>query len=299
MEVSGAALGAYFLGILVFVIVMINGYRYVLKQRFNHNLKEKHAGGFSSPLKGRAKYPDVDSFKNTGLFFRFGLALALLMTLLAMSWTQYETAVYIPDDAMLLDEDIEIEPPRTAEPPPPPPPPPPPVIEEVPEEEILEEDEEEFMDMTVEEETEIVEEKYVEAPPPPPPPPPEPEVEEIFKVVEQMPRFPGCDNEGGSNEEKYACAQKKLLEYVYKNVKYPAIARENGIQGGVVVQFVVEKDGSISDIRIARDIGAGCGEESLRVVQSMNNMPQKWTPGKQRGKAVRVQFTLPIKFKLQ
>jgi TonB family protein len=299
MEVSGAALGAYFLGILVFVIVMINGYRYVLKQRFNHNLKEKHAGGFSSPLKGRAKYPDVDSFKNTGLFFRFGLALALLMTLLAMSWTQYETAVYIPDDAMLLDEDIEIEPPRTAEPPPPPPPPPPPVIEEVPEEEILEEDEEEFMDMTVEEETEIVEEKYVEAPPPPPHPPPEPEVEEIFKVVEQMPRFPGCDNEGGSNEEKYACAQKKLLEYVYKNVKYPAIARENGIQGGVVVQFVVEKDGSISDIRIARDIGAGCGEESLRVVQSMNNMPQKWTPGKQRGKAVRVQFTLPIKFKLQ
>ena len=114
-----------------------------------------------------------------------------------------------------------------------------------------------------------------------------------------MPRFPGCDDEGGNNAEKYACAQKKLLEYVYKNVKYPAIARENGIQGGVVVQFIVEKDGSITDIRIARDIGAGCGEESLRVVESMNNMPQKWTPGKQRGKSVRVQFTLPIKFKLQ
>jgi len=300
MEVSGAALGGYFLGIVAVIFVLIYGYRYILKQRFNHDLKEKHAGGFSSPLKGRAKYPDVDSFRSTGVFFKLGLAVALALTLLAMSWTQYETAVYIPDDAMEFDEDIEIEPPRTAEPPPPPPPPPPPVIEEVPEEEILEEEEQEFMDQTIEEETVIEEEKYVEAaPPPPPPPPPEPEMEEIFKVVEQMPRFPGCDDSGGSNEEKYACAQKKLLQYVYKNVKYPAIARENGIQGGVVVQFVVEKDGSITDIRIARDIGAGCGEESLRVVESMNNMPQRWTPGKQRGKSVRVQFTLPIKFKLQ
>lgn len=298
MEVSGAALGGYFLGIVAVIFLLIYGFRYVLKQRFDQDLKAKHAGGFSSPLKGRAKYPDVDSFSNTGVFFRFGLAVALAITLLAMSWTQYETEVYIPDDAMELDEDIEIEPPRTAEPPPPPPPPPPPVIEEVPEEEILEEEEQEFMDQTIEEETVIEEEKYV-APPPPPPPPPEPEIDEIFKVVEQMPRFPGCDDESGGNDAKYACAQKKLLQYVYKNVKYPAIARENGIQGGVVVQFVVEKDGSITDIRIARDIGAGCGEESQRVVESMNNMPQKWTPGKQRGKAVRVQFTLPIKFKLQ
>jgi len=298
MEVSGSALGLYILGIVALVFALIYGFRYVLKQRFGQDFKEKYAAGFSSPLIGRAKYPDVDTFSNTGVFFRFGLAVALAVVLLAMSWTQYDTVVYIPDDAMELDEDIEIEPPRTAEPPPPPPPPPPPVIEEVPEEEIFEEEDVEFMDQTVEEETVIEEELYVEAPPPPPPPP-EPEIEEIFKVVEQMPRFPGCDDAGGSNEEKYACAQKKLLEYVYKNVKYPAIARENGIQGGVVVQFVVEKDGSISDIRIARDIGAGCGEEALRVVQSMNNMPQKWTPGKQRGKSVRVQFTLPIKFKLQ
>jgi protein TonB len=299
MEVSGGALGGYFLGIVALVVLLIVGFRYVLKQRYNHDLKDKHAGGFSSPLKGRAKYPDVDTFSNTGVFFRFGLAVALAITLLAMSWTQYETEVYIPDDAMTLDEDIEIEPPRTAEPPPPPPPPPPPVIEEVPEEEILDEEEPDFLDQTVEEETVIVEEKYVEAPPPPPPPPPEPEVEEIFKVVEQMPRFPGCDDEGGSNEEKYNCAVKKMLAYVYKNMKYPAIARENGIQGQVVIQFVVEKDGSITDIRIARDIGAGCGEESQRVVESMNHMGDKWTPGKQRGKSVRVQFTLPIKFKLQ
>jgi protein TonB len=82
-------------------------------------------------------------------------------------------------------------------------------------------------------------------------------------------------------------------------VKYPAIARENGIQGRVVVQFVVEKDGKITDANVVRDIGAGCGEEALRVVNSMNGMNQRWTPGKQRGKPVRVQFTLPVSFKLQ
>jgi protein TonB len=82
-------------------------------------------------------------------------------------------------------------------------------------------------------------------------------------------------------------------------VKYPAIARENGIQGRVVVQFVVEKDGKITDANVVRDIGAGCGEEALRVVNSMNSMNQRWTPGKQRGKPVRVQFTLPVSFKLQ
>ena len=102
---------------------------------------------------------------------------------------------------------------------------------------------------------------------------------------------------GGSTVQ--ACAQKKMLEFVYKNIKYPAIARENGIQGRVVIQFVVEKDGSVTDARVVRDIGAGCGAEGLRVVNSMNRMPQKWTPGKQRGKPVRVQFTLPVSFKLE
>jgi protein TonB len=65
------------------------------------------------------------------------------------------------------------------------------------------------------------------------------------------------------------------------------------------VQFVVEKDGKITDANVVRDIGAGCGEEALRVVNSMNSMGEKWTPGKQRGKSVRVQFTLPVSFKLQ
>ena len=117
---------------------------------------------------------------------------------------------------------------------------------------------------------------------PPPPPPPADKVDEIFKVVEDMPRFPGCEDKSNKDDRK-KCAEQKMLEYIYKNIKYPAIARENGVEGTVVIQFVVEKDGSITDAKVARDIGAQCGQEALRVV---NDMPT-WVPGKQRGRAVR------------
>jgi protein TonB len=266
MEINSTELGLGFL----FIILVVAGTIIFLKSRLRSKSADDLQGihpdyDTKAPLSGRVKYPSVDGFRFTTPLWLLGLAAALGVTLITMSWTQYEKPVYIPDDAMLIDETIEIEPPRTAEPPPPPPPPPPPVIEEVPEEEILEEEQPVFMDQTVTEET-VIEEKAPEpkpaAPPPPPPPPPKEEPEEIFKVVEQMPRFPGCEDAGGSNEEKYNCAQTKLLEYVYKNVKYPAIARENGIQGRVVVQFVVEKDGKITDAQVVRDIGAGCGEEA-------------------------------------
>ncbi|MBL0100144.1 MAG: energy transducer TonB [Saprospiraceae bacterium] len=180
-----------------------------------------------------------------------------------------------------------------------PPPPPPPVIQEVPDTEVIE-DQPEFVDNSVTEETKVdvpvVEKKA--PPPPPPPPPPAPVEEEIFKVVEQMPRFPGCEDKG-TDKEKEDCAKGKMLEYIYKNLKYPAIARENGVEGQVVLQFVVDKDGSITDAKIVRDIGAGCGTAAETVVNGMNNMGQKWIPGKQRGRPVRVLYTLPVKFKLE
>lgn len=113
-----------------------------------------------------------------------------------------------------------------------------------------------------------------------------------------MPRFPGCEDLG-TDKEKDDCAKKKMLEYIYKNLKYPAIARENGIEGQVVLQFVVDKDGSVTDAKIVRDIGAGCGEAAQLVVEGMNKMSTKWTPGKQRGRPVRVLYTLPVKFKLE
>ncbi|MBR5377736.1 MAG: TonB family protein [Bacteroidales bacterium] len=105
--------------------------------------------------------------------------------------------------------------------------------------------------------------------------------QEIFQIVEEMPAFPG--------------GEQKLMEYVGKNIKYPQIARESGIQGRVFVGFVVEPDGSVSNVKLLRGIGGGCDEEAMRVIK---NMP-KWKPGKQRGKAVRVSYQIPVMFRLQ
>jgi protein TonB len=104
---------------------------------------------------------------------------------------------------------------------------------------------------------------------------------EIFTVVESMPEFPG--GEGA------------MMAFIARNIKYPTFAREGGIQGRVFVNFVVEPSGMVSNVRVLRGIGGGCDEEAVRVVESM----PKWTPGKQRGKAVRVSFNLPVRFTLQ
>ena len=104
---------------------------------------------------------------------------------------------------------------------------------------------------------------------------------EIFQIVEEMPSYPG--------------GEAKMYEYLGKNIKYPQIARESGIQCRVFVNFVVEPDGSVSNVKVMRGIGGGCDEEAMRVIKSM----PKWKPGKQRGKAVRVTYTIPVVFKLQ
>ena len=117
----------------------------------------------------------------------------------------------------------------------------------------------------------------------------------IFKVVEEMPRFPGCEDMDGTAKEKEECAKQKMLEFIYSNLKYPAKARGASVEGMCVVQFVVEKDGSVSGSKLVRDIGADCGVETIKVV---NSFPT-WIPGKQKGNNVRVQYTLPVKFKLQ
>ncbi|MBX7140594.1 MAG: TonB family protein [Chitinophagales bacterium] len=103
---------------------------------------------------------------------------------------------------------------------------------------------------------------------------------QIFTYVEQMPDFPG--------------GQTELMKYLQKNLRYPPAARENGIEGRVVLQFVVDEQGTISDIQVLRDIGGGCAEEAVRVVK---NMPP-WKPGKQNGNPVKVYFKLPVTFKL-
>lgn len=303
---SGQLLVGIALGMAI-IFVIILSFRWYYRRQSNSDLSAKYANKkWRSPLTARNKYPDVDVFKLSPIFLRVGLVASLLLTLAAFNWTQYQKVVQHDELVFSVEEDIEIDVPRSAEPPPPPPPPPPPVIQEVPEELVLADEEIEFVDQSVDAESaidlsEIMEASTDDAPPPPPPPPPpmiKDDVREIFVIVEEMPRFPGCDDVDGDSKAKKACADQKLMEYLGKNIRYPAIAVENGIQGSVVVSFVVETDGSITNAQVLRDIGAGCGDEAIRLVNSMNN-GYKWTPGKQRGRPVAVRFTLPIRFKLE
>ena len=159
------------------------------------------------------------------------------------------------------------------------PPPPPPPVQEVEVLNVVEDDvETESIEINTEDDkdVEVVIAAPVEAPVE------EEEEEVVFVVVETMPEFPG--------------GQQALFKYLSENVKYPVIAQENGIQGRVICQFVVNKDGSIVEVEVVRSGGdASLDKEAVRVIKSM----PKWKPGKQRGKAVRVKYTVPVNFRLQ
>ncbi|MFK7806243.1 MAG: TonB family protein [Saprospiraceae bacterium] len=114
----------------------------------------------------------------------------------------------------------------------------------------------------------------------------------IYKVVDQMPRFPGCEDLEKSKKD--ACSKQQLLEFVYKNVRYPEDAQKEGIEGTTVIKFVVDKTGKVTQPEIVRNVGGGCAEEALRVVQQM----PYWIPGKRNGENVAVYYNLPVKFKL-
>ena len=131
----------------------------------------------------------------------------------------------------------------------------------------------------------------------PAPPPPPPKEEEIFRQVERMPRFPGCEGRG-SREEVDACAERKLMEFIYKHLTYPQQARENRIEGTCIVHFIVETDGSVTNVGLDAGIGYGCGEEAMRVIKMMKEEGIEWIPQGCRGRPVRVIFKIPIVFEL-
>lgn len=116
--------------------------------------------------------------------------------------------------------------------------------------------------------------------------------EQVFTIVDEMPRFPGCENL--SDDERKSCADRKMLEHIYRNIKYPAIAREMGIEGMCIASFVIDKDGSVTELKVWRSYCQEMRDECTRVIETM----PKWIPGKRNGEAVKVQFNLPIKFKL-
>ena len=219
------------------------------------------------------KKPEADLTKKTGMFLNLGLVISLGIVITAFSWRTYDDG-----DLMNLgqvDDNFEeiMEVPPTEQPPPPPPVIQQPEIIEVPDEEEIEQEIEVDLDVEITEET-AIEEIIVSDEPE------EEEADEIFTIVEEQP------TPNGGMSAFYA--------FVRKNLKYPSQARRMGIEGKVFVQFVVDKDGKITDVQAIKGIGAGCDEEAIRVLK---NHP-KWKAGKQRGRPVRVRMVIPITFKL-
>jgi protein TonB len=221
------------------------------------------------------KTPKADLENKKGYFFEIGMILALLVVFGAFSLKSYDkqtvnqlqiAADDVPEEIIPITE-------QKVKPPPPPPP------RQVTQIKIVEDDVEveDDLDIDVEADDATEFEEYV------PPEEEEEEVEEqqIFQVVENMPEFPG--------------GRSALMKYLATNIKYPPYAKEAGIQGRVFINFVVETNGNITNVKVLRGIGGGCDEEAIRVVKSM----PKWSPGMQRGKPVRVSFNLPVKFTLQ
>lgn len=278
------------------IIGLIFLVRFQLAKRSQQEQFEKS----NNTITSRNKYTEVNVFKWSSTFLRVGMMSSLAFVVLAFNYTTYETVNFelgLIDNGDVIENDV----PRTMEPPkPPPPPPPPPAIEEVDLDEI--EEEPEFIDNEIEEKEEIIARSkptpVIKTPIKPTlPPPDEPENTSPVIFAEQMPRFPGCV--AGDKKTKDACSTKALFTFLSTKLKYPALARENGISGTAVIRFIVEKDGSLTDLEIVKDPGSGLGKEALRVVQLMNKMEEKWTPGKQNARPVRVRFNLPVKFRLQ
>lgn len=230
------------------------------------------------------KSPKADLRNNSSLYFVAGLALVMLLVLLAFEWktydevTDYDISLNVED---MLDEEVPLTE-QIKTPPPPPPPAAPEVIEVVEDEEEVEETVIESTETSQEEEIIEVDDVQVEED--------DLDVDVPFAVIEDVPVFPGC--EGAS--DKRACFNEMMQKHIIKNFRYPEIAQEMGVQGRVNVMFTIQKDGSIGNIRY-RGPDKNLEAEALRIIEKLPRM----TPGKQRGRAVRVPFSIPIVFKLQ
>ncbi len=265
----------------------------VLRYRFQHST-DRTAPRLQKKTSG------ADVFRFSGMFFRVSLVVVLAFVVLAFNWTVFERTDMGGQVTLEEPIDLMVVPPPTAFPPPPTPPPPPPKIEPVIDDERVDDTvfESDFVDATTD---------YVPSPPAPvqktpvyvPPPAVAQQHTELFKVVEDMPCFgKKCTDDTMERAEKRTYSDTEVIQFLNKNIKYPALARENGVEGRVVVSFIVEKNGQITNIKILREPGAGLGTEAVRVVALMNEAKYGWIAGKQQGNTVRVEYNLPINFKL-
>ena len=219
------------------------------------------------------KSDKADLTKTSTLFFSLGLTLTLGIILTAFEWKEMEEQAELLAGKTTNTADEIMEVPPTDIPPPPPPQIQQPQVVEVPDEEEIEEEIEVNLDVEMTEETKVEQIEIKEEP--------KEDVDEIFTIVEET-----ATPKGG---------MAAFYKFVGSKLKYPPQANRMGVEGKVYVEFVINRDGSIVDARVVRGIGAGCDEEAVRVVASS----PAWNPGKQRGKAVRQKYTLPIIFKLQ
>ena len=218
------------------------------------------------------KTEKADLTKKSGLFLSIGLLFTLAIAVMAFEWKSYDEQVDLLQGKSTNTFEEMIEVPPTEQPPPPAPVIQQPQIVEVPDEEEIKEDLNIKFDVEVTEDTKVDAVTVVEEV--------KEEVDEIFTVVEET-----AAPKGG---------MPAFYNYISEKMKYPAQARRMGVEGKVFVQFVIGKDGSITDVKVIKGIGAGCDEEAARVMQGA----PPWNPGKQRGKAVKQRYTLPIQFKL-
>lgn len=221
------------------------------------------------------KSPKADLENKRTLFLQIGLIISLAIVLGAFEWKSYEKREQTLQKQTVKETPEEMVPITKQEKKPPPPEAPKSTTQLNIVEDDVDVEDEVIIDVGADENTEVQEYEPV------PMEEEEKKEEKIFVVVENQPQFPG--------------GEKARMRYLRNNIEYPQLARESGIEGTVYVTFVVEKDGSITDVRVLRGIGGGCDKEAIRVVKEM----PKWEPGKQRGKPVRVQFNMPIRFTLQ
>ncbi|WP_430909017.1 energy transducer TonB [Maribacter sp. 2-571] len=230
------------------------------------------------------KNPKADLNRNRGLFFITGLVLVMALAYIALEWKTYETTTYDTVGLNVAD-DLWEEVPFMEFKTPPPPPPPAPVI---PDEITIEEDDADITETLIdtteldpEEEVKYEDLDVVEIEEP----------DEIpFIAVENVPIFPGCEKVN----DKKACFEGMIAKHIQKNFQYPELEKEMGIQGRVSVIFVIQKDGSIGNVRM-RGPNKNLEKEAARIIDKLPKM----TPGKQRGRAVKVPFSIPITFVLQ
>ena len=275
-------------GILLLIVVGLSvaGYaisHYLLSGGKNTDqIVSKYQGSEESKSVFVKKYAEADLSKVRTVLLAFGTIVAFSSSIYALTWRDKPQQV---EEFVMeaIDDELEIEAPQTEQVKPPPPPPPPPEIQVVEDDEILE-DEPEIEDIEIEEDEiievpDIIEEEVVVE-------------QEIFTIVEDMPKFKGCENLSGN--EATTCTNTEIQKFIAKNIVYPPMALENDIEGKVFVRFVVNPKGEVTDVTIAKGADSLLDNAALKLVKTM----PKFTPGKQRGKAVPVQYIIPINFKI-